>query len=163
MSNFRLVRIDSRLIHGQVITKWLKRVDADKIVIIDNTLAADDFMKSIYVMAAPSDVKVEVFTEEEGVQEWNDNQYENSNVLMLFKDVPTIYNVINMGLPIEEIQIGGLGAGPDRKQAYGPIYLSSADFDMLEELYDDKGVEIVLHQVPDEPSLEFSKIIPKFA
>lgn len=161
MSNFKLARIDSRLIHGQVITKWLKRVDAEKIIIIDDVLANDEFMKSIYVMAAPSHVKVEVYTEDSGIQEWKDNEFENSSILMLFKDVTTVYNIIKKGLPLEKIQIGGLGAGPNRKKAYGPIYLSQEDFKMLKELYDEK-IEIILHQVPDEPSLEFSKIIPKF-
>jgi len=161
VSNFKLVRIDSRLIHGQVITKWLKRVDAEKIIIIDNALANDEFMKSIYVMAAPSHVIVEVYTEEDGMQKWNDNKFENSSVLMLFKDITTIYNMIKRGMPLGKIQIGGLGAGPDRKKAYGPIYLSQEDFKMLKELYDEK-IEIVLHQVPDEPALEFSKIISKF-
>lgn len=161
MSNFKLARIDSRLIHGQVITKWLKRVDAEKIIIIDDALANDEFMKSIYVMAAPSHVKVEVYTVEDGIQEWEDNGFGNAGILMLFKDVVTIYDTIKKGLPLEKIQIGGLGAGPDRKKAYGPIYLSQEDFKMLKELYDE-NVEVVLHQVPDEPALEFSKIIPKF-
>ena len=45
MAEIKLFRIDSRLIHGQIITKWLKVSKADKIVVVDGTLAADDFMK----------------------------------------------------------------------------------------------------------------------
>lgn len=48
MAEIKLFRIDSRLIHGQIITKWLKVSKADKIVVVDGTLAADDFMKEIY-------------------------------------------------------------------------------------------------------------------
>lgn len=162
MDNFRLVRIDSRLIHGQVITKWLKRVDANKIVIIDDQLANDEFMKSIYVMAAPSDVKVEVYTIEDSVAEWEENQFDSDKILVLMKDVQTTYQAIKQGLPFQKIQIGGLGAGPDKKQAYGPIYFSDEDFEQLNELHDE-GVEIILHQVPDEPSLEFTKVVPKFS
>lgn len=43
MAEIKLFRIDSRLIHGQIITKWLKVTQADKIVVVDEMLAADDF------------------------------------------------------------------------------------------------------------------------
>ena len=162
MERFRLVRIDSRLIHGQVITKWLKRVDANKIIIIDNQLANDDFMKSIYVMAAPSDVKVEVYTIEDAIAQYNEDQFGSDKILVLMKDVQTTYDVIKNGLAFPKVQIGGLGAGPNKKKAYGPIYFSDQDFKQLKELHDE-GVDIVLHQVPDEAALEFSKVIPKFS
>ena len=47
MANISLIRIDSRLIHGQVITKWVKIAKANRIIIIDDELAQDDFMASI--------------------------------------------------------------------------------------------------------------------
>ena len=46
MANISLIRIDSRLIHGQVITKWVKIAKANRIIIIDDELAQDDFMAS---------------------------------------------------------------------------------------------------------------------
>ncbi|HAH3645786.1 TPA: PTS sugar transporter subunit IIB [Escherichia coli] len=50
-------RIDYRLIHGQVITKWLKRSDANKIIVIDDPLSRDPFLAEVYKMAAPSGVE----------------------------------------------------------------------------------------------------------
>ena len=58
MAEIVLCRIDSRLIHGQVMTKWVNQVQANKIVVISDELAADDFLRSIYLMAAPSGVEV---------------------------------------------------------------------------------------------------------
>ena len=53
MAEISLFRIDFRLIHGQVIVKWLKQTPTDRIVIIDDQLAKDDFMADIYRMSAP--------------------------------------------------------------------------------------------------------------
>ena len=53
MAKISLVRIDSRLIHGQVITKWRKIHKVTKIIIVDNELAKDDFMIHIYEASAP--------------------------------------------------------------------------------------------------------------
>ena len=45
MAEIKLFRIDSRLIHGHIITKWLKVTQADKIVVVDETMAAELFMR----------------------------------------------------------------------------------------------------------------------
>ena len=41
----RLVRVDDRLIHGQVVTLWLKALGAKRIVIVDDKTARDDFLR----------------------------------------------------------------------------------------------------------------------
>lgn len=53
MANIVLCRIDSRLIHGQVVTKWVGQSQANRIAVVSDELDADPFMKNIYLMAAP--------------------------------------------------------------------------------------------------------------
>lgn len=53
MAKIKLVRIDSRLIHGQVITKWIPITAAKQVIIIDDDLSQDEFMGDIYASAAP--------------------------------------------------------------------------------------------------------------
>ncbi len=48
-----LCRVDSRLIHGQVVTKWVKQAQANRIVVVSEELEKDEFMRSVYLMAAP--------------------------------------------------------------------------------------------------------------
>lgn len=60
MAEVQIARIDYRLIHGQVVTKWMKAYPAKRIVIVDSELAQDDFMADIYMMAAPAGTKVDV-------------------------------------------------------------------------------------------------------
>ena len=58
MADIVLIRADFRLIHGQVITKWAKQTMANKILIVDDMLAKDSFMSSIYTMSAPPGMEV---------------------------------------------------------------------------------------------------------
>uniref|UniRef100_UPI0015929EE8 PTS sugar transporter subunit IIB n=1 Tax=Salmonella enterica TaxID=28901 RepID=UPI0015929EE8 len=51
MANIVLCRIDSRLIHGQVVTKWVGQSQANRIAVVSDELDADPFMKNIYLMA----------------------------------------------------------------------------------------------------------------
>src|SRR5699024_8723043 len=113
MAKIQMVRIDSRLIHGQVITKWLRQTNANRIVIINDALANDDFMKDIYEMAAPSNISVDIYSIDYAANYWKENEMGEGNLFILFKDIKTVYEVIEKGLPINEIQIGGLGSGPE--------------------------------------------------
>ena len=57
-----LVRVDFRMIHGQVITQWVKKFSTQYIIAVDDELAEDDFMQEVYKMAAPRGVKVEILS-----------------------------------------------------------------------------------------------------
>ena len=75
MAKIELARVDFRLIHGQIITRWRKVIAINKIIVIDDILAADEFMTKVYASAAPSDITVKVYTEEKALRLWNKNQY----------------------------------------------------------------------------------------
>lgn len=160
MAEIELIRLDFRLIHGQVITKWIKQTSANEIIIIDDQLAQDEFMSSIYTMAAPPGIKVLVDTVKGACEKWKNNQFGDAKLFILIKSVPTAYQLFEEGFPLESLQIGGLGSAPGRKVVYGPITLDEMDAKTLKAMHD-RGVHIYLHQVPDEASMEFSKIIEK--
>ncbi len=61
MAEIVLCRIDSRLIHGQVMTKWVNQSQANKIVVVSDELANDEFMLEIYLLSAPAGVKIECY------------------------------------------------------------------------------------------------------
>lgn len=156
----KLARIDSRLIHGQVVTKWVRQTNANEIMIIDDALAKDPFMLSIYKMAAPADTPVTVASVEEAAADYKAGKYEGKRLFILFKDVDAAYRAHKGGFPLEKVQIGGLGSGPGKKKVYGPIYFDDQDTTQLKEM-DDAGVDITLQQVPEEASLTFAKALER--
>ncbi|MEG0330622.1 MAG: PTS sugar transporter subunit IIB [Longicatena sp.] len=161
MANIKLVRIDFRLIHGQVVNKWIKITLSNKIIVIDDTLAANEFMRSVYAMAAPPGVDVLIYGEDEAVDKWKENQFGDGNVLVLFKSVKAAHKCYMNGFNFEELQIGGLGASPGRKIVFGPITLDQTDANELKEIQD-KGARVYFHQVPEDGSAELNKILEKF-
>lgn len=160
MADIKLVRIDFRLIHGQVITKWFKQTMANEILIIDDDLSKDEFMASIYTMSAPPGAKVIVYSVEQAVEEWKKTQLGDSKLFILFKNVEQTYKAMKLGFPLKDVQIGGLGSAPGRKVVFGPITMNDADAKMLNEM-EDNGVHVYLHQVPEEGSMEFKKVLEK--
>lgn len=158
MAEIKLARIDFRLIHGQVITRWLKQTNASRILVIDNKLAKDPFMSQVYVMAAPPGVKVEMISVEEAVTGWQKNQLGKSSLLILFKTVRSALEAVEKGLEIQKLQIGGLGAGPGRKVVYNQVTLNAEDGESLQKIQD-KGTQVYFQTVPEETPAELGKIL----
>lgn len=160
INNIKLCRVDFRLIHGQVINKWIKTISATKIIIINDELKYDDFLKDIYIMSAPPGVEVEILKVEEAVTKFTKEGLLYQPTLILFKNVNDAYRCYLSGFNFPHLQIGGLGSAPGRKIVYGPITLDRFDFEKLIEL-ENSGLDISFHQVPEESSASFSKLKEK--
>lgn len=156
---FALVRVDFRLIHGQVITKWIKTIEANRIWVINDAISSDPFLGNIYKMAAPPNVKIEIFSLKEFQEKVKNNDL--SKIMVLFKTVEEVYQSVKNGVNITTVQIGGLGAGEGRKNVFGPITLDNKDAKMLNDLSNNFGVKVVFHQVPDESSASLAQVLSK--
>jgi len=161
MSKIELIRIDFRMIHGQVMVKWVKATGANTIIAVNDDVASDPFLVDIYSMAAPSNVEIKVFTKDKAVEHFTANSPDNNKVLVLFKNVKDAYYCYKNGFPMEHLQIGGLGSGPDRINVYGPITLNAEDAKLLKEMRD-AGVKVDFQQVPDESKASLDKILKKY-
>ena len=62
MKNLVLTRIDDRLIHGQVMTSWIKNKGANQVVIVDDGTANDQYMIEVLEMAIPEEIAIGIFT-----------------------------------------------------------------------------------------------------
>lgn len=160
MNGIKLVRVDFRLIHGQVITKWSKKVSANKIIVINDELSKDEFMSGIYVMAAPPNVDVEVISEDEFVEGAEANKYDSGNILILFKSIKDVVNVLDKGISFNEVQIGGLGAGNGRRTVVRGIAIDREDADHLIRLQD-AGAEVTFQVTPEETKLKLDSALKK--
>lgn len=150
MGKINLVRVDDRLIHGQVMTKWSKGLGTNAIYVIDNATAADDFMKDIYINAnSSSGLKIQVYSTSEVVDRWNQDQFGNDNVVLLFKTIGQVKEVVDKGvLPIEKLNVGGISKKPDSTFVIPTVGLTKQDAETLKEM-EGKGMEIYFQTVPD--------------
>lgn len=160
MATINLIRIDFRLIHGQVVTKWVKHANATKIIIVNDVLAKDEFLGSVYKMAAPSNVKVLIYTIDETIEKWNENQFKEGKALLLFKGVSDARELQKKGFPMESIQIGGLGGGPGRINTPTGISFDAKDAQFVREIEKD-GCQVYIQVVPTQAKYEVDKVLDK--
>lgn len=167
MTNIKLARVDFRLMHGQVVTNWIKQVSADAILIVDDKLASDKFLAQVFLMAAPPGVKISIKSMKKAIQGAKENKYGGLKLLVLFKSIENAKKAYDNGFPLKELQIGGLGSGSDKAESdsdkimiSNEIFLSKEEANMLEEM-NDNGLKITLQVTPKDPLVELDEALKK--
>lgn len=154
MAKIQIARIDFRLIHGQVATKWLKMYPAKKVVIVDDALSQDDFMADIYSMAAPSGVKVEI-TDVASVKKRLEEI--SSTVFLLFKDVETCCRTMKEGVTYGNLVVGGVPSEAGKSLVFSGVYLNQEEYKKLQELQE-SGITVTAQSTPDDTKMSLEQI-----
>ena len=157
MKNITLVRIDDRLIHGQVMTQWVKSRPVNTILIVDNDIAKDDFLKSIATMAAPKEFKTFVMSVDDAA-EYLCGEEKDENVLILVKFVSVIEELTKRGVEIPALNVGGIGMKSDRKSIYRNIAISNEEKETFLRLISD-GMKVYVQIVPADSPLDIEKLL----
>lgn len=158
MASLKLVRIDDRLIHGQIITKWLHSSRSNTIVIVDDELVNDEFLSSVFLLAKPDGIDVEIKSAEQAAKEWKETKLGSGNILMLFKTVEQVKKAVGFGLEIKELQVGGIAAKQGKKRVFSTISLSQEEVSDLIDL-SNRGIKIYFQMVPEAASTDLDSIV----
>lgn len=156
-----LCRVDSRLIHGQVVTKWVGQSNANRIIVVSEELENDEFMRSVYLMAAPPAVKVDCWGVPSLLKQQSEGGLDDGRILLILPDLATLKALVDAGLYSGEVQIGGLGGGPNRKVVFQNITLDENDVNILKEL-EQQSVRIYFQTIPEDAPQPMQKIIEKY-
>ena len=151
-----MARIDDRLIHGQVMTAWMKIMPAKKIIIVDNKVANDDFMISVLELAAPQGVKVEVLNEEKAAERLRKGL--TVPTIILAKSPYAYKALIDNDIYLPAINIGGMGMSNGRKTLFKNIAVTDEERGILKEFLN-KGIEVKIQIIPAERVIDLKSII----
>lgn len=158
MMEIKLVRIDFRLMHGQVVTNWIKQVSADSVLIIDDKLASDKFLAQVFLLAAPPEVKVAIRSVEKAIISFQKNAFKDGKMIILFKSVDSVKKAFDLGFPLEKLQVAGLGNGTNKIMISNELSLSREEADMLLGMQN-KGVEVTLQITPKDPKIPLDEAV----
>ncbi|OCG58518.1 PTS system mannose/fructose/N-acetylgalactosamine-transporter subunit IIB [Gilliamella sp. Fer4-1] len=153
-----LVRIDDRLIHGQVITVWTKEAKAERIIIVSDEVANDDIRSTLVKQAAPPGIKVSVISIDKAAAVYKNPKYENDTVFYLFTNPTDVLRLINAGVPIKEVNIGGMSFKEGKKQITKAVSVDKNDISAFKKMHE-MGINLCLKVVITDPNVDFIKLI----
>ncbi len=145
------VRIDDRLIHGQIVTAWCKTLNIKEIIAIDDKLAANPTLQSIMMMGIPAQYKHHVVTAAEARAIFAESS--DGNRLFVTRMPMDLAQFKNELPKCETVFIGNAAKRPDTKYNLtkgggGVLFFSSEDVKLIDELVS-SGINIVAQTVPN--------------
>ena len=156
MGKLNMVRVDYRMVHGQIVAKWIKFRPVDRLILADDSLVDDPFMGDIYRMAVP-DREVDIVKLGD-VQTAIDRK--NDTVLLIFKDVASAYTVYKNGLQLPELNVGAVQNSAQRKAVVQGVALTVEEYEKLSEMKAE-GVNVFLQPIPENDPVRLGSIEKK--
>ncbi len=154
-------RIDTRIIHGQIVVKWSKKVGCTSVVVVDKNLAADPFMANFYKMSAPKGFDVTMVTAEKAKEMWDTDGFNTAKTMIICKDAANLYELWKTGFPLPLVNIGNQVSAPGKTQITTEVFLSPEEFGKLKEI-NDSGVRVFMQIIPEYDPFDMDYIASKF-
>ena len=148
-----LVRIDDRLIHGQVVMAWSKAVSVKRMVVIDDKVALDAIRKMLLETVAPPGVKVSVLTVAQGIEALRHEKFGKEKVLLLVTNPMTILSLLEGGIPIYKVNIGGMSFSQGKVQLTKAVSVNEEDKIAFRELHE-QGVALHIQILPNDTPID---------
>lgn len=160
----KLVRLDERLIHGQVAIKWSRHTGVDRIIVANDEAAASPIIQKSLMMAAPSTCKVAIKSVEDSIKLMNDPRAESLKILTIVSNPADLNKVLANVKNIPLVNVGNYGRiapkhGNEVRKTYGSnLYAYDDEVELFKEAIG-YGVEIVYQTTPEDAPEKLSKVL----
>ena len=154
------VRIDTRLLHGQVATAWTKQIAPNRIIVVSDGVAHDELRKTMIEQAAPPGVPANVVPISKMVEVAKDPRFGATKAFLLFETPQDLLRCIEGGVDIKKANIGSMAHSVGKVVVTNAIAMGEDDVKTLEELKA-KGVELEARKVPSDSSEDIDAMLRK--
>jgi PTS system mannose-specific IIB component len=153
------VRIDSRLIHGQVVEAWLPVLKVGRVVVADDEAADSPLMRAAMGLAVPPDIEVDISRLDD--VPFARLAQDGERTLVLLRDLPALLRARSRGLPVRDLNLGNMHHGPGRRAVSASVYLTAEELEQLRTL-EASGVELDVRGVPTDRPIHFAEMAERF-
>ncbi|WP_314866938.1 mannose/fructose/sorbose PTS transporter subunit IIB [Aggregatibacter kilianii] len=154
--NISLLRIDDRLIHGQVATSWAKAVKCEAIFAISDEVAEDALRRELLLQIAPAHLKAYVIPVEKAIKVYHNPKYAGKNILWLVTKPADVVRLVEGGVKIDKVNVGGMTYKDGNKQLSDAVTVGKADVEAFKKLLD-LGIDLSMQKVASNPRVELTR------
>lgn len=154
------VRIDGRLIHGQVANLWTTKLNISRIMVVDNEVVNNDIEKSGLKLACPAGVKLSVLPVDKAAANILAGKYDSQRLLIVAKRPEPILGLVEQGVELEELNVGNMSQSPETRSVTRSVNVVDADIKVFDELHA-KGVKLIHQMVPGDTAKDFLPLLDK--
>ena len=153
-----LVRVDNRLVHGQILEAWVPFIKASCIIVVNDHVASDFFRETVIKMAVPRDVEVIINSIEEFSRNFTYQEGRGKKAIVLFSEIADALKAFNLGFKFDKLNIGNVNNEVCEQQCSPSVLLGEGDMQAVKTLLD-AGVDIDVRRVPREKPIDIRRVI----
>lgn len=154
------IRIDERLIHGQVATMWTNALHLTRLMVIGDDIVKNDIQKTALKTACPHGVHLSILTAKGAGRRINSGKYQGQTVLILVKNPGVLRELVDNGVKLPEINVGNMSTKANSRQVAKSVAVTEEDIENFKYL-DQKGCYLYHQMVPAEEKEDFMKLLNK--
>lgn len=152
------VRIDSRLIHGQVATMWTRNLNATRIMVVDDQIVKSKVQKATLKTAVPAGVHLSILTIKGAAKRITSGQYNGQRVFLIVKKPQVLYQLVNSSVKLPDINVGNMSMSQGARQVAKSVAVTPDDVVIFKKLAD-QGITLYHQMVPNDKQEEFMPMI----
>jgi N-acetylgalactosamine PTS system EIIB component len=158
-----LVRVDNRLLHGQVLETWIPGLAADEVVVADDDAASSPLARAAMTLCLP--VQLQARIDKLAAVDFAALAASPRRVLLLVRDVAGLTAAAGRGLtpaaaPV--LNLGNVHFGTGRKPVSPSLFLTAEELRQLEQLAA-LGFSIEARAIPSEAPLALGELERRYA
>ena len=152
------VRIDGRLIHGQVANLWATSLGIERIMVVDDQVAENAIEKSGLKLATPPGVKLSVLPVQKAADNILAGKYDSQRLFIVARKPDRFLQLVERGVKLEHINVGNMSQTPETRSITRSINVVDEDVEVF-KILDQKGVKLTAQMVPNDPVEDFIKLL----
>ncbi|MCI8376493.1 MAG: PTS transporter subunit IIB [Lachnospiraceae bacterium] len=152
------LRLDERLIHGQVATFWSRSLSVTRIMVIGDEIVQDAIGRGALKATVPVGVKLSILTVESACKKLNAGNYVGQRVFVVVNKPETILQMIESGVKLKEVNIGNMGKKEGRETVKKSVYCTPDEKAKILSI-EKKGIPVYAQMVPNDEKKKFSEFI----
>ena len=153
-----LMRIDDRLIHGQVVVGWGQPLDIGFIVLVDDEVANSDWEQELYRMGVPPEMEVRFASVDEAAISLPDYERDPRRGIVLTGDIASMRRLVEANGHVRRINLGGIHHRTGRVQRLRYVFLTPEEESELRELAE-RGIDITAQDVPSARPIPLTDVL----
>lgn len=158
MKGINNIRIDDRLIHGQVATMWSNKLGVTRLMVVNDEVSNNDIQKQVLRMAVPAGISSSIISTDTAVKNIKAGKYEGQNVLLIVKSPVDLFPFLDNQLLIKSVNVGNMSSRKNTIVLRPNISVTEEEREAFEKLLN-LGIEITTIMTPDDKKTYLKDIL----
>lgn len=157
-ASFILVRIDDRLIHGQVTVAWGTWLEPDRIVLVNDEVATTPWRRELYAESDTLGAAVSVASVAEFIAAVREGSWKGERLIVVVESPADILRLVDGGIDLPCANVGGMHYAEGKRELLPYVYVDDDDLAALRALAS-RGVGLSAQDVPQTGPVDLVPVL----